>query len=169
MAIAAAMASVFGAPSAFHVSNRQQSTDTVYLGTWRRETLEQMGGFNEQVGANEDYELNYRIRQAGGVVILSPLIHSEYYGRQSLPDLVRQYFSYGLSKVRTLRHHPRSLRLRQLAAPALVLALVGGSILGIFSVLIMLATAAIALAYAAAICFSRGEPRGAWDRRSGDC
>src|SRR6185437_6462345 len=63
-AIAAAGASRFGVPTAFHVSATPQYTDTVYLGAWPRDALLAVGGFDERLRVNEDYELNYRLRRA---------------------------------------------------------------------------------------------------------
>lgn len=128
-AIAAAALSRFGVPSAFHVSDRAQFVDTVYLGAWPREALVAAGGFNERLRVNEDYELNIRLREAGGRIYLSPAIRSAYYGRQTLRGLARQYLLYGWDRTNTLRLHPGSLKPRQLVAPAFVAALVVGAAL----------------------------------------
>lgn len=128
-AIAAAGKSPFAVPTAFHVSQQPQVTDTVYMGAWPRAVFEQVGGYNEHVGVNEDYELNHRIRKVGGTIYFSPAIRSKYYGRQTLRALARQYYRYGRSKVRTLRLHPESLKPRQLAAPLLIAAIVVGVLL----------------------------------------
>lgn len=149
-AIAAAGRSPFAVPSAFHVSQAAAFTDTVYLGAWPRWVFERVGGCNEHVGVNEDYELNVRIRQAGGRIYLTPAIRSTYYGRQTLGALARQYWRYGRSKVRTLAAHPRSLRPRQLAAPALVAALALGGPLALISRPIRLLFGLLLFAYGAA-------------------
>jgi GT2 family glycosyltransferase len=130
-AIAAAGKSPFAVPTAFHVSTQAQDTDTVYLGAWRRELFDRIGLFNPRVNINEDYEFNVRIRKAGGRVHLSPAIQSQYFGRQTLRALARQYFRYGLVKVRTLKEHPRSLRLRHLVAPLFVAGLLIGAVLAL--------------------------------------
>ena len=126
IAIAVAGKSRFAVPTAFHVSQQAQYTDTVYMGAWPREVFEQIGGFDEHFGVNEDYELNYRTRKVGGEIYFSPEIHSVYYGRQTFRALARQYFRYGRSKVMTLRKHPNSLRSRQLVAPIFVAGLIVG-------------------------------------------
>lgn len=146
-AIAAAGKSPFAVPTAFHVSQQAQFTDTVYLGAWPRKVFERVGGFNEHVGVNEDYELNVRIRATGGEIYFSPDIRSVYYGRQALPALARQYYRYGKSKVRTLREHPASLRPRQLVAPVFVAGLVGGLPLGWFNRLLQRLWLAGVMAY----------------------
>ena len=130
-AIAAAGKSPFAVPTAFHVSQQAQYTDTVYMGAWPRHVLERLGGFNEQFGANEDYELNYRIRKDGGKIYFTPAIQSHYYGRQTLELLAQQYFRYGKSKTRTLRTHPASVRPRHLVAPLFVAGLCLGGVLGL--------------------------------------
>jgi glycosyltransferase involved in cell wall biosynthesis len=110
-------------------AGRAEETDTVYLGAWRRDTLLAAGGFDETLPVNEDYELNHRLRAAGGRVVLSPEIRSEYHVRPSLAALARQYFRYGRGKADMLRRHPRSLRWRQAAAPALVAGLAASAVL----------------------------------------
>ena len=119
-AVALATTSKFGAGNAkFRYSTDEQWVDTVYLGAWRKETLVRLGGFDEGLVVNQDYELNYRIRQAGGRILLSPRIRCEYFVRPSMRSFAKQYFRYGLWKINTLVLHPYSLKWRQLAAPLL--------------------------------------------------
>lgn len=123
-AIAIAITTPFGSGKAyFRYAEKSMWVDTVYLGAWRKSTLEALEGFNEEWEANEDYELNFRLRKGGGRILLSPEIESWYYVRPSLKALARQYFRYGFWKVKTLVTYPDSLRWRQLAPPALVVAL----------------------------------------------
>ncbi len=123
-AIAAAVSSRFAAGDAkYRHASKPAWVDTVYLGAWRTETLRAVGGMNPGWAVNEDYEMNVRLRAAGGRMYLSPTIRSTYYVRSSLPRLARQYFRYGFWKVRTLVEHPRSLRWRQLVAPGFVISL----------------------------------------------
>jgi glycosyltransferase involved in cell wall biosynthesis len=95
--------------------------ETVPFGAFPRTWLEAVGGYDETLLANEDYELNLRLRRAGGVVWFDPRIRSVYFARPSLPALARQYFRYGFWKGRMLLSHPESLRWRQAAAPVLAL------------------------------------------------
>jgi glycosyltransferase involved in cell wall biosynthesis len=122
-AVAAAMTSRFGVGNAaFHYGGRPGPTDTVYLGVFRRAALERVGGFDERLRRNQDYELNWRIRDSGGVVWFDPRLVVDYRPRSSLPALARQYREYGRYKRAVVRQHPRSLRARQLAAPAALIA-----------------------------------------------
>ena len=123
-AISYAVSSRFGSGDAkYRYSNKEEWVDTVFIGAWRRETLERVGGFNVDWLINEDYEFNVRLRKMGYKILLSPRIRCEYFVRDSLSKLARQYFRYGFWKVKTLKAHPESLRWRQLAAPCFVVAL----------------------------------------------
>lgn len=123
-AVAMAMVSPLGAGDArYRIGGQEGPVDTVYLGAFRREALVAVGGFDESLERNQDYELNWRLRQAGGVVWFDPELAVEYRPRNSPGRLWRQYFEYGYWKRLVLRRHPGSLRWRQLAPPALVVAL----------------------------------------------
>lgn len=120
-AIAAAMASPFGGgPAAFRRGRRAGPADTVYLGVFDRRALESVGGFDETLERNQDYELNWRLRQRGHTVWLDPSLAVDYVPRADYAGLACQYFSYGTWKRKMLLRNHRSLRVRQLAAPALV-------------------------------------------------
>ncbi len=123
-AIAAAMSSPVGVGDArYRLGGEAGPVDTVYLGVFDRATLDRLGGFDEHLTRNQDYELNIRLRKAGGVVYFHPDLEVEYRPRSSLRALWRQYYDYGTWKRHVLQMHPESWRARQLAAPLLVLAL----------------------------------------------
>lgn len=131
-AIEVAYRSLFGVPSCYTVRTdgaQPEAVDQVYLGCWPREVLARVGGFNESLAINEDYEINVRIRRMGGRVFLAPDVRVSYYGRQSLDALWTQYFRYGAGKFQMLSQHPRSVRPRQVVAPLFVAALIGGGLL----------------------------------------
>lgn len=130
-AVAAAMTSRFGVGGgAVHLGGSEGPVDTVYLGAFRRDALEAVGGYDESLIRNQDYELNWRLREAGGTVWFDPDLRVLYRPRQSVGGLARQYLDYGRWKREVLRRHPRSVRPRQLAAPALVVGLAGSAGLG---------------------------------------
>lgn len=131
-AVAAAMASPAGAGgAAYRTGSSPADVETVYLGVFRREALEQVGGFDEGLVRNQDYELNHRLREAGGRVHFHPGLAVDYRPRGSVRALARQYHDYGTWKRVVLRRHPSSLKLRQLVAPVLVLALAGAAVLAV--------------------------------------
>jgi glycosyltransferase involved in cell wall biosynthesis len=132
-AIAAAMSSRFGAGDArYRIGGVPGPTDTVYLGVFRRETLERLGGFSEEFERNQDYELNHRIRESGGVVWFDPELRVAYRPRGSLRELASQYFQYGQWKREFSRRHPASLRWRQLAPPLLTTMLALSLVVGVW-------------------------------------
>ncbi|MCG2787111.1 MAG: glycosyltransferase family 2 protein [Anaerolineae bacterium] len=107
----------------FHYSEKEELVDTVYMGAWPRRVFEQIGLFDEELVRDQDDEFNYRIRAAGGKILLSPAIKSEYTVRSTPRALWRQYFQYGFWKIRVLQKHPRQMSIRQFVPPLFVLAL----------------------------------------------
>lgn len=134
-AVGLAMTSWLGSGDAFYRLSRVAGpADTVYLGCWRRETLAAVGGFDDRLMRNQDYELHWRLRRRGGMVWFDPALSASYRPRSGLGALARQYFDYGRWKSATLRLHPASLRRRQLAPPLLVLGLAAALGLGLAAV-----------------------------------
>jgi len=132
-AVAAAMRSPAGAGgAAYRTGTTAGPTDTVYLGVFRREALDQVGGFDEQMLRNQDYELNIRLREAGWTVWFDPRLEVTYRPRGTVRALARQYVEYGRYRRLTARLHPGTLRPRQLAAPVLVLLGVTALLAGVF-------------------------------------
>lgn len=117
-------------PGRFHHDGEPGPVDTVYLGSFQRAWLDKVGGWAEDVGVNEDYELNYRIRKAGGTVWLDPSVEVGYEPRTSLAAVARQYYRYGKSKLAVMRRHPGSARPRQLAPAAAPVVLLATTVIG---------------------------------------
>jgi glycosyltransferase involved in cell wall biosynthesis len=132
-AVARAMTSPLGVGAArFHTGGEEGPVDTVYLGVFRRDALEAAGMFDEDLIRNQDYELNIRLRAAGGVVWFDPDLWVSYRPRPTVRRLARQYFEYGTWKRRVVRMHPRSLKPRQALPPLATLAIALGLITGPF-------------------------------------
>ena len=102
----------------------QESVDTVAFACFRRSLWLELGGFNEALITNEDYDFNYRVRRKGQRVILDRAEHSDYFARSTLVALSAQYRRYGAWKAAMIRLAPRSLKLRHLIAPLFILSLV---------------------------------------------
>ena len=118
------MSSWFGVGgAAFRVGGRGGAVDTVAFGAYRGEVFERIGMFAEDVDAGEDDEFNYRLREAGGVIVLVPEARATYTVRGGLQPLWRQYFAYGRAKPEVLRRHPSQAQWRQFVPAGLVLAL----------------------------------------------
>ena len=105
-AVAAAMTSPLGVGAArFHTGGQAGSAKTVYLGVFRRATLERLGGYDEAFDRAQDWELNHRIRASGGLVWFSPDLQVSYRPRASVRALARQYFHYGRWRRVVMRRH----------------------------------------------------------------
>lgn len=161
--IALAINSFFGSGgSKFHYASQEQYVDTVYLGAFRRSVFDKVGFFNERLIRNQDYELNYRIRAAGGAVFLSPAIRSSYYGRTTFRDLWHQYFQYGFWKLEMIRMHPSSIQARHLAAPLFVFSLFASGLLslvhsGFVSLFLLIVSGYLLASLASSLLIARRE------------
>ena len=130
-AISLAMSSPFGVGNAlFRYAQKETYVDTVAFGAYRREVLEQIGYFDEELVRNQDDELNYRVIKEGYKIILSPSIKSTYYGRGSYAKLWKQYYQYGFWKVRVMQKHGKPAAIRHLVPMAFVLTNILGILLG---------------------------------------
>lgn len=130
-AVAAAMTSVLGVgASRFHVGGAEGPADTVYLGVFRREWLERVGGYDRRFVRAQDWEMNHRIRAAGGLVWFTPLLRVRYRPRGSVRTLAKQYLEYGRWRRVVSRTHPGTVNLRYLAAPVAVTGVAAGLVAG---------------------------------------
>lgn len=121
-AIALGMSSMFGVGnSAFRTSTgKTMVVDTVAFPAYPRRVLERVGPFDEELVRNQDDEYNYRLRKAGGRILLAADVRADYFSRSSFRSLWRQYFQYGYWKIRVLQKHPRQMCARQFAPVCLV-------------------------------------------------
>jgi hypothetical protein len=117
-AVAWGMTSRAGVGSAaFHTGGGAGPTLSVYLGVYRREAIEQAGGWDEEMLRAEDWELNFRIRAHGGVIWFTPEVRVTYRPRGSVRALGAQYFHYGRWRRVIVREHPETASFRYLAPP----------------------------------------------------
>jgi len=134
-AVAWAMTSPFGVGAAkFHTGGRPGPVDSVYLGVYRREAIEQVGGYDESYLRAEDWELNHRIRVAGGLIWFQPGLRVTYRPRASVRALSSQYFHYGRWRRVVARQHAGTINPRYLAPPLAVLAMALGTLAGLAGV-----------------------------------
>ena len=129
-AIRRATSSPFGlGNAAFHYSDEAQWTDTAFPGAYRRELLEQLGGFDERLVRNQDDDLHLRARLQGHRMWFDPGLECTYHPRSTLPALWTQYFEYGFWRAATLRKHRRLASWRHAVPPLFVASVAGGAAL----------------------------------------
>jgi len=160
-AIAAAMGSRFGVGnSLYHHGTTATHVDHVPFGAYPVALLREVGGWDERLTANEDYELDYRLRRAGHQLLFDPALEIRWQSRQSVGGLAKQYYRYGRGKADVAALHPASLRPRHLAPPAFVAYAAGAVAVAAVRPargLAMLAPYAAALAAASALTARRLE------------
>ena len=116
----------------YHIGGSAGPSDSVYLGVFRHEILEKLGGFNEKMVRGQDWELNLRIRNSGEVVWFDPRLQVTYHPRSSMKNLIKQFFDTGSWRAELTRSHLARANLRYFAPPAMVLVSLSGLIAGLF-------------------------------------
>lgn len=131
-AVARAMSRRIGLGSvSFHVGGVAGPAPTVYLGSFRRDVLAGNGGFDEKYTRAQDWELNHRIQETGGLVWFDPRMKVAYRPRPNIHQLFRQFRLTGMWRWQIIRDYPSTASVRYLAAPGATLAIV-------FAVLVLL-------------------------------
>jgi len=101
--------------------SRPTPVETVYLGSWRPGLLFDLGGFDERWIANEDSELEARLRAAGWKLLLIPS-DNLYKVNRGIWATARQWGGYGFWRAQTSRRFPHELRARHFIPAALLIA-----------------------------------------------
>jgi len=119
--------------SRFHTGGEAGEVDTVYLGAFKREAINQAGGFDERYTRAQDWELNFRLRKNGGLIYFDPRLQVTYRPRPNLRKLAKQYFQYGTWRRVVSRSHSGTINLRYLAPPVTLIgcvaSVIGGSLI----------------------------------------
>ena len=167
-AVATAMGSRFGVgDSTYHYGRRPQAVEHLPFGCYPVELLRELGGWDETLAVNQDFELDWRVRASGRSLLFDPAMVIEWQSRQTIRELWRQYRRYGAGKAVVACKRPRSVRPRHLAAPALVASWLVAAVVAVRRPRLAVALAApypVALAVATAVTVARvPDPRGrAW-------
>lgn len=118
-AIAAAMGSRFGVGgSLYHYGTAAREVDHVPFGAYPVELVKSLGGWDERLTVNQDYEFDLRVRRSGRPLLFDPRLVIHWQSRQSVGALFRQYRRYGRGKVDVVALHPGSMSPRHVIPPA---------------------------------------------------
>lgn len=131
-----AVAHAYGAPEGLggtphHVGGKEGPTETAYLGVFRRDKLENVGLFDEDIKRGQDWELNRRLRLAGGTVWFTPELQVIYRPRSSLRTLIRQFVATGIWRGELARRFGAANSIRYFVPPVAVLGILVTAIMGI--------------------------------------
>jgi len=119
----------FGSGGARHRAGRKSGfVDHGHHAAMKIAAFQAAGMYDGDFSHNEDAEFDCRLQALGGRIFLDANIRVGYLPRKDLRSLWRQYFNYGRGRSRTVRCHPKSMRLRQAMVPA-HLCLMGASLL----------------------------------------
>lgn len=139
IAIAETLSSPFGVGnSMFRIGvDKDMEADTVPFGCFKREVFDKVGLYDLDLVRNQDDELNARIINNGGKIILLAGLSCDYYARDKFSKLYKMYFQYGLYKPLVNKKLGKPATLRQLVPPLFLFGLIFGLVLsGIFPVLL---------------------------------
>ena len=146
-AVARAFASRLGSGgSYYHFGTESREVEHVPFGAYPITIARKIGGWDESLLVNQDYEFDHRLRSTGGKILFTPEVQSLWYCRETIGALSYQYYRYGRGKAAVARLHPDSVKLRQLVPPLLPVTAAGGLVAGLVTKRASVA-AAVPLAY----------------------
>ncbi len=103
-----------------HDKDYEGYADTVFLGTFKKQDIIDIGMYDERFIRNEDDDLTFRMIERGFKIYSTPAIKSIYYPRSTYSSLFKQYFEYGMWKVAIIKKHGRPARFSHLVPMAFV-------------------------------------------------
>jgi len=96
--------------------------DSIYLGAFNRKYMPEQPWFDESLPKiSEDSDLNFRIRQLGGSIILDSSIVTWHYPRENLKLFFKLCFNYGVGRALFFIKHKKFSAPRQIVLPVLFL------------------------------------------------
>ncbi len=151
-----ARSSMFGVgKGAYSMRQSPQFVYTVQCGVYKRDIFGEIGLFDESLQFGEDEEINWRIIKMGYKIFSTPEIRFFYFPRNSFRELFRQYYNYGMARVKVIQKHPDFFSIKHVIPAMFILSLFASGILGIFSDLFLGFFGGVAVLYlAVSLAFS---------------
>lgn len=148
-AIALALSHKFGVGNGyFRIGSKDvKVVDTVPFGCYQRNVFDTIGLFDENLIRNQDIELNLRLKNAKGKIILSPNIVSYYHARPHLKGLFKQNFLNGYWVIKSLKYAKTPFSLRHLIPFFFAGSLTGSLLLALFHPVFLLLFGFISILY----------------------
>lgn len=109
--------------------------DTIPYPVFRRETLLELGGYNERLARNQDNDMNERLRAAGHSLYLTWRTSCAYRAQPNVRGLLRYAYKNGYWNFVTLRENRRAMRLRHFMPLFFVLGTAGLALAGLAALL----------------------------------
>jgi glycosyltransferase involved in cell wall biosynthesis len=131
-----------GTASRNKLSVRRKVEHTV-MSCFHKRVWEAIGGYDEKLHSNEDFDFDYRARKHGFEVYSLPEPFYYPLSQGTMKGLCKQRWRYGFWKAQVLKKYPKSLKLRQLipmiSLPVLIGSLFFPMVFVTFSLLYFLA------------------------------
>ncbi|WP_281255387.1 glycosyltransferase family 2 protein [Propionicimonas paludicola] len=167
-AVARAYNSPFGlGGGSWHHGEEEIESDSAYLGVFRREVLEAVGGYDETLRRAEDWELSHRIRAAGHLIIFTPKLKVVYWPRSSWDALRRQMYATGVWRGHLVRRQG-STPWRYLPPPAVAVLVAISLLVGLLQLFGVARGAGWALAHVPSLGYLVGVSAVGISRLGGD-
>lgn len=114
--------------------DRVRDVDTVPFGCWPRRVFEKYGLYNVTLVRNQDIELNKRIVNGGGRIIIIPDTYCTYMARETFSELAKNNYGNGKWNILTVyfTHNLKSISLRHLIPLMFVLGILVPLVVGLF-------------------------------------
>ena len=131
-------------------SKEPRWADSAAFGCWKKELLEKVGGWNEKLAGSSDMDLNARLKEAGGRIILVPDIEVKYYADSTFQSFWAHNFADGVWATYVLKFRSKAWAWRHWVPMAFLLSLLVSGLLAFEWSIFQWVCAAILGCYAAA-------------------
>lgn len=124
--------SVGGIGSSFRRAKGKKEAITAPFVLYKREALEKVGLYDEDMKYGEDFTLNYKLRKAGYKLLVDPKAIVYYYKRGTFISFLIQMYNYGITKAIIGKKYPSSLKVFHCIPSIVVISLAAVGIAGIY-------------------------------------
>ena len=114
-----------GTPSRNKINIPKLVKHTV-MSCYKKTVWDSVGGYDEALLSNEDFEFDFRAHEAGFIILSLPSPKYFPKTRSSVKEFARQRFRYGFWKFKVYVKHPSSLHSRQLVPILAFFSILGG-------------------------------------------
>ena len=123
---------VGGIGSSFRPAKEKKEVITAPFVLYKREALEKVGLYDEDMKYGEDFSLNYKLRRAGYKLLVDPKAIVYYYKRRTIVIFLIQMYNYGVSKAIFSKKYYSFLNIFYYIPSILIISLAAVGILGIY-------------------------------------
>ncbi|MCD6467886.1 MAG: glycosyltransferase family 2 protein [Thermoplasmata archaeon] len=154
-ASAVAFSGFMGGRNLFHqnaVFDEERYVEHMSFTCYRREVVEEVGGFDPDLWCGQDAELDIRIKKAGYKILYTPETRVYHFKRPTVKSLFRQMYRYGAARAVILKKYPDTFRLPYLFGAGFVTGLIVLLVLLLFGLIPLWFVLSLALLYLL-LCF----------------